>query len=187
MQSTNRFKPSYELAGLFKKLKIFFSWFQQCYRVKLSEIYISQKALELASNVYGQEGRVKRAHIGYYLIDDGIKELYDVLQITHKKNTNKVGLYISVISIISIILAIILSGIVGAPLGRPKMLNVITLIIEFILIFIPITEAVIKIIQTILNLKFGLTWNQNVYSDNYLATKLQKPKMNFSKQFAIIT
>ena len=37
------------------------------------------------------------------------------------------------------------------------------------------------IIQTILNLKFGLTWNQNVYSDNYLATKLQKPKMNFSK------
>ena len=120
-------------------------------KVKLSEIYISQKALELASNVYGQEGRVKRAHIGYYLIDDGIKELYDVLQITHKKNTNKVGLYISVISIISIILAIILSGIVGAPLGRPKMLNVITLIIEFILIFIPITEAVIKIIQTILN------------------------------------
>ena len=120
-------------------------------KVKLSEIYISQKALELASNVYEQEGRVKRAHIGYYLIDDGIKELYDVLQITHKKNTNKVGLYISVISIISIILAIILSGIVGAPLGRPKMLNVITLIIEFILIFIPITEAVIKIIQTILN------------------------------------
>lgn len=120
-------------------------------KVKLSEIYISQKALELASNVYEQEGRVKRAHIGYYLIDDGIKELYDVLQITHKKNTNKVGLYISVISIISIILAIILSGIVGAHSVRPPIQQIIILAIEFILIFIPITEAVIKIIQTILN------------------------------------
>lgn len=126
-------------------------------KVKLSEIYISQKALELASNVYEKEGETKRAHIGYYLIDDGIKQLYEALQISHKKNINKVGLYISVISIISLILTVILSistivgADVGAPFWRPKMLNVITVIIEFILILIPATEAVIKIIQTILN------------------------------------
>lgn len=126
-------------------------------KVKLSEIYISQKALELASNAYEKEGETKRAHIGYYLIDDGIKQLYEALQISHKKNINKVGLYISVISIISLILTVILSistivgEDVGAPFWRPKMLNVITVIIEFILILIPATEAVIKIIQTILN------------------------------------
>ncbi len=122
-------------------------------KIKLSEIYISQKALELANNVYEKEGNVKKAHIGYYLIDKGMEELYNILQIKSKKNNNKVGMYISVISIISLIIAVILSInlIVGATSSRPKIQNIILIIIEFILIVIPVSEAVIKIIQTILN------------------------------------
>jgi len=46
-------------------------------KTKISEIYIAKKALELANKV---EGTVKQSHIGYYLIDKGMNELYDVLQ-----------------------------------------------------------------------------------------------------------
>ena len=82
-----------------------------------------------------------------------MEELYNILQIKSKKNNNKVGMYISVISIISLIIAVILSInlIVGATSSRPKIQNIILIIIEFILIVIPVSEAVIKIIQTILN------------------------------------
>ncbi len=113
-------------------------------KIKLSEIYISQKALELANNVYEKEGRVKKAHIGYYLVDNGINELYKVLQVNTKSIPNKVNIYISAISIISLVLSILLSISL-----RTK--NIILLIVEFILIFIPTSEVVIKVIQTILN------------------------------------
>ena len=46
-------------------------------KTKISEIYIAKKALELAKNVQGKE---KQSHIGYYLVDTGINQLYDVLQ-----------------------------------------------------------------------------------------------------------
>ncbi|MCI8470807.1 MAG: hypothetical protein HFJ35_04935 [Clostridia bacterium] len=46
-------------------------------KTKISEIYIAKKALELANKV---ERTVKQSHIGYYLIDKGMNELYDVLQ-----------------------------------------------------------------------------------------------------------
>lgn len=51
-------------------------------KTKISEIYITKKALELAKK---QEKKTsKKAHIGYYLIDQGEKELYQLLQ-TNKK------------------------------------------------------------------------------------------------------
>lgn len=46
-------------------------------RTKISEIYIAKKALELAKKVKTSK---KQSHIGYYLIDKGINQLYDVLQ-----------------------------------------------------------------------------------------------------------
>ena len=48
-------------------------------KTKISEIYISKKILELAEKKKN-ENRKKESHIGYYLIDKGINELYDVLQ-----------------------------------------------------------------------------------------------------------
>ena len=113
-------------------------------KIKLSEIYISQKALELASSVYNQDGKVKRAHIGYYLVDNGINELYKTLQVDTQNTFNRVNIYISAISIISLILSIILSISLRTQ-------NIIFIILELILIFIPTSEAVIKIVQTILN------------------------------------
>ncbi len=113
-------------------------------KIKLSEIYISQKALELASRTFEEEGKVKKAHIGYYLIDKGIKELYDVLQVTNKKEINKVNLYITIICISSLFFSIGLSISLSTQ-------NLFLLIIEALLIFIPTTEIVIKVIQTILN------------------------------------
>lgn len=46
-------------------------------KTKISEIYIAKKTLELANRI---EANGKQSHIGYYLIDKGINELYDVLQ-----------------------------------------------------------------------------------------------------------
>ena len=48
-------------------------------KTKLSEIYISQKILELAQNNYEKNGYEKKSHIGYYVIDGGIDLLYDKL------------------------------------------------------------------------------------------------------------
>ena len=43
---------------------------------KISEIYIANKALDLAKNSFNKGGLSdKKAHIGYYLISHGIEEL----------------------------------------------------------------------------------------------------------------
>lgn len=112
--------------------------------IKLSEIYISQKALELAKLAYEKDSNTKKAHIGYYLIDGGIKDLYDLLQVNRKTIINKVGVYISVISIITLIISIVLSI-------SLKTNNIFLLILELVLILIPTSEVVIKVIQTILS------------------------------------
>lgn len=52
-------------------------------KTKISEIYIAKKALELASNENDKTS--KKAHIGYYLIDEGINSLYDAKMSTKDK------------------------------------------------------------------------------------------------------
>lgn len=111
-------------------------------KTKISELYITKKVLELAMNKNG-----KKSHVGYYLISDGIIELYKALQ-TNKKpylpkhNTLK---YISTIILFSIVLSISLS------LYIYKQTNLIISIITFILVFIPSTQIIIEVIQQILN------------------------------------
>lgn len=57
-------------------------------KTKISEIYIAKKALELASNENDKTS--KKAHIGYYLIDEGINSLYDALKYkTSRKMSTK--------------------------------------------------------------------------------------------------
>ena len=73
-------------------------------KTKISEIYIAKKALELAKKESG-----KLAHIGYYLIDKGINQLYDVLQYKISRqmsSKDKAKAYILGISVFSILLAI---------------------------------------------------------------------------------
>ena len=112
-------------------------------KIKISEIYIARKAFELANAEHEKKGNVREAHIGYYLIDDGISKLYKILQVKDKKITNKVELY--VISILSI--SLILTILAYINLG---IYNIGIFLAEIVLLLIPISEIVTKVIQTIL-------------------------------------
>lgn len=127
-------------------------------RTKISELYITQKALELAELAFGKnkEQKVKSekyleenkaAHIGYYLISNGIKDLYKSLQ-TNKKpkqQKNTVPLYILLIAVLSIII----SGVLAYYIF--KQTNVALGIIIFLLTFIPSSQIATEIIQYLLN------------------------------------
>ncbi len=116
-------------------------------KTKISEIYIAQKVIELAEK---RESGTKEAHIGYYLISDGIPKLYESLGLKKKdavqSKETKINLYINTIYILSIII----SFLIGIKLYLSSS-NAVLGIIEGLLIFILITEIVIGIIQNILN------------------------------------
>ena len=60
-------------------------------KTKVSEIYISEKIIELSKRFenYNNLEEKKKAHVGYYLIDEGINELKDKLEIRHYLKANK--------------------------------------------------------------------------------------------------
>jgi len=93
-------------------------------KTKISEIYIVRKALELCH---------ENNHIGYYLIDKGKTELINVITNKNKKPVkNKESIYIITIAILSVMISIFFK--------------------QFsILVFIPISEVVIKIVQYVLS------------------------------------
>ncbi len=112
-------------------------------KTKISEIYIAKKALELAKKEENNEtNQVKQAHIGYYLIDKGINQLYDVLKYKTSRQMNpkdKVKAYLLGISILTFLIASGISSLIE--------LNFLT----FILVLIPASEVAIQIIQYILS------------------------------------
>ncbi len=113
------------------------------YETKISEIYISQKILELANQ--NEDGN-KKSHIGYYLIDNGIEKLYKELGYRYKdiKKENKMKIYILAMSFFSIAISIIL----GMTLNKTNSLA--NKIIGILLLAIPISEIIIHIMQYIL-------------------------------------
>ncbi len=113
-------------------------------RTKISEIYIAKKCLELAENKDG-----KKAHIGYYLIDEGNRELLEVLQNKKPKvlsNNQKMSLYIIAKTTITLIISILLGICIYTQTK-----NLILSIISTILIYLPVEIILIQIIQYILN------------------------------------
>ena len=110
-------------------------------KTKTSEIYVAKKVVELAN--LGKEGE-KDSHIGYYLISKGITKLYESLGIKkteyNKRLKSKINLYINGIFIISVIL----SFLIGVSLYNLTG-SIFLGILEGLIIFIPITEIVIKI------------------------------------------
>ena len=113
-------------------------------RTKISEIYIANQILELAKKAEG-----KKAHIGYYLIDNGIDETYEKLKFNNKKTIKpetKVKEYIALIVIITILLSIFISYLINT-----KIQNKLVSIITFIIFLLPISELVVQVIQSILN------------------------------------
>ena len=85
-------------------------------KTKISEFYIASKALELAKEKFEKRENeiTKQMHIGYYLIDDGINNLYEKIQVKNKKikKSTKVYWYIlsnfGITTILDIILMIML-------------------------------------------------------------------------------
>jgi len=128
---------------------------------KISEIYIANKALDLATNVGvaahsdpGAKGLAplqKKAHIGYYLISDGINELKHELGCRgclqgspYKSAKTYIGLNVVLTTLLSILLGVYTNHILG---------NVFLSIIVFLLAYIPISEICIQTINYILSKK----------------------------------
>jgi len=119
-------------------------------KTKIAEIYIAQKALLLAKEENKNHENInKKAHIGYYLIDEGKQKLYEVLgqkpKINLKKET-KAKLYIISIWAITLIISIIYM------INMQKQIkNIIITILSGILLLLPIQEIVVQVIQYILS------------------------------------
>lgn len=113
-------------------------------KTKISEMYISCKMLELAESK--NEKDIKERHIGYYLIDKGESELYNVLQYngrTKISNNKKAKLYVFSVIILSILFSV---GI--ASINKSK--NTGLFIFDIIFLLIPLSEIIIQLIQYIL-------------------------------------
>ena len=133
-------------------------------KTKISEIYIARKILELAEENKHKSINIKKSHIGYYLIDKGIDELYQKLEISKTRtptNESKTKRYISAIIVFTIFIDILISNIINL-----KVKNTGIFILSFVLFLIPSSEFVIQLIQ-------------------YVLSKIIKPKMipkmDFSK------
>lgn len=119
----------------------------------ISEIYIAQKALELANKEFNKEDRdvlnLKKSHIGYYLISDGRNSLIE--EVTNKKvgaisNNDKAKIYIYGIMAISVIIVVLLACNI-----EKKVNNLLATIIVSILLFVPVQVIVQQIVQYILS------------------------------------
>jgi len=125
-------------------------------KTKISEIYIANKVLELSKEykVKNNDKLSKKSHVGYYLIDKGIDELYSKLGIKNRyrgsmvccSNTNtKINCYILFIYLVSLLLSVVIGILVY------KSTNIIWIsILQTILIYIPIIEILTAILQYIL-------------------------------------
>lgn len=107
-------------------------------QTEISEIYIANKLYNIASE---KDPKSKEGHIGFYLIDDGYRDLLE--RVTNKKirkvtNNAKAKLYALAVFLMSNIITILL----GLKLGFYS-----------ILLFVPISNAVTKIVQYCLSKK----------------------------------
>ncbi len=133
---------------------------------KISEIYVSEKILELSRRYenFKDLEENKKAHVGYYLIDEGINELREKLEIKkflNLKNKEKEKLYVASNIIVPLYLNFLLSIYFFI-----KTNNIIFSVISFLIMYIPISEIYIKCL-------------------NYLLTKFKSPtlipKINYEK------
>ena len=115
-------------------------------KTKISEIYITRKLLEIANE---NSGKGKKSHIGYYLMDDGIDELYKALKCKKKASIDvkeKTKIYITLIVVFSLVISFYLANILNSKIN-----NTAVFFISWILFFVPATEVVNQIISYILS------------------------------------
>lgn len=131
-------------------------------KTKISEIYIANKVLELATKYQGEN--IKKTHIGYYLIEEEKRELLKELgvkNIRKKSNTQKSKKYIATINIFSIIFTLLFTLYLNYTSK-----NIIVSIISGIVLYIPISQMFMQIVNYVLSKK--------------VKPKLM-PKLDFSK------
>ena len=123
-------------------------------KTKISEIYIARKILEIA-----KKGEGKKAHIGYYLIDNGLETLYENLKCKYRKTRSskvKVQQFISLIIILTVLLSTLITVIFNCEMIRENVeismtTRIILNVVLVILLLIPCSEIVTQIVQFILN------------------------------------
>ncbi len=133
---------------------------------KVSEVYIAEKALELAKRYEKSEGLIKRkkAHVGYYLIDEGLAELKSVVferKIKNKSLEFKARIYIGAFWSISLLLNFLITLLLYFETGSLSLW-----LVSYLLMFVPVSEIVIRCM-------------------NYLMSKFKSPtlipKLNFEE------
>ena len=110
-------------------------------KTKISEIYISEKIIELCN----QATEPKKRHVGYYLIDDGYSDLLTILlnkKVSSKSLKFKARLYISGVFLITIFTDFLISTSFYINSN-----NLVLTAILSIFTFIPISEIVIRVLN----------------------------------------
>lgn len=113
-------------------------------KTKISEIYIAKKCLELAKQSSG-----KKAHIGYYLVDEGNTELLEILQnkkIKKLPKGQKLGMYIFLKVVISLIISLALGLYIFNQIH-----SIWAFILTTLLVYVPVEIIFIQIVQYVLS------------------------------------
>lgn len=117
---------------------------------KISEIYICEKIIELCQRYenYANLTEQKKAHVGYYLIDDGIDELKDILEIKHHKQAPKQvtsRFYVAC----NIVIPMFFDFLICAKVYL-KYDFVILSILLWLILYIPISEIFLRIVNYVM-------------------------------------
>lgn len=118
---------------------------------KISEIYIAEKIIYLCKRYenYRNLAERKKAHVGYYLIREGIDELNKELEIKATRKINKernMRLYTASNIIVPIYFDFIISSIIFFSTN-----NLIYTILLSIILYVPISEIYLRIVNYILS------------------------------------
>lgn len=117
---------------------------------KISEIYICEKIVELC-NRYEKAtdlSEKKKAHVGYYLIDDGMDELKDVLEMKHHKTVSKQvcsRFYVGC----NIVIPMYLDFLIVAKLYLTHHLAVLSVFL-WVILYVPISEIFLRVFNYVL-------------------------------------
>jgi len=118
-------------------------------KLNIDEITLTRTAYELALEKRKNEEDDYKTHIGYYIIDEGVKELKDRLGVKGKKDRKlsvQQFIAINILGTIAVIFVTILGSMVlGVDITLPK------LIIWFLLIRIPANEIVSSVINILVS------------------------------------
>lgn len=114
-------------------------------RLGVQEIFIAKKVLEFAKEKYDKGQRDKMAHVGYYIVDKGRKELFNYFGHRIRNHSLYMGrfkYYALPIILVSLIASYLLTGLVANS-------NIYVNILIFILLSIPVGNIILNMANNI--------------------------------------